>query len=81
MEELKLIVDSINASNFIEKEIAKKMTSKLKSTCIGKNEYFEAAEKGRENYDKYFGKEGIKVDGAYEIDVRLARKNKIFPME
>lgn len=31
MEELKLIVDSINASNFIEKEIAKKMTSKLKS--------------------------------------------------
>jgi len=30
-EELKLIVDSINASNFIEKDIAKKMTDKLKS--------------------------------------------------
>lgn len=31
-EELKLIVDSINASNFIEKDIAQKMTDKLK--CI-----------------------------------------------
>ena len=32
LEELKLIIDSVNASNFIEKEIAKKMTDKLKST-------------------------------------------------
>lgn len=31
-EELKLIVDSINASNFIEKNIARKMVNKLKST-------------------------------------------------
>lgn len=30
-EELKLIVDSINASNFIEKDIAQKMTDKLKA--------------------------------------------------
>lgn len=30
-EELKLIIDSINSSNFIEKEIAKKMLGKLKS--------------------------------------------------
>lgn len=31
-EELKLIIDSINASNFIEKSIATKMTDKLKNT-------------------------------------------------
>jgi predicted DNA-binding transcriptional regulator YafY len=31
MEELKLIIDSINASNFIEKNIANKMVEKLKS--------------------------------------------------
>ena len=31
-EELKLIIDSINASNFIEKSIATKMIDKLKST-------------------------------------------------
>lgn len=31
-EEVKLIIDSVNASNFIEKNIAVKMTDKLKST-------------------------------------------------
>lgn len=30
-EELKLIIDSVNASNFIQKDIAEKMVSKLKS--------------------------------------------------
>lgn len=31
-EEMKLIIDSVNASNFIEKSIATKMIDKLKST-------------------------------------------------
>ncbi len=31
-EEMKLIIDSVNASNFIEKSIAARMISKLKST-------------------------------------------------
>lgn len=31
LEEIKLIIDSVNASNFIEKDIAKKMADKLKS--------------------------------------------------
>ena len=49
MEELKLIVDSVNASNFIEKEIAKKMTSKLKS-IVSKYE----AEELQRNFDRFF---------------------------
>lgn len=42
-EELKLIIDSINASNIIEKEIARNMIDKLKSTVS----LYEAAELDR----------------------------------
>lgn len=42
-EEMKLIVDSVNASNFIEKSIATKMIDKLKSTMS----IYEAKELGR----------------------------------
>jgi len=66
---------------FLKVELLENEIIYLESTCIGQNEYFEATEKGREKYDKYFNKKGSKVDGAHEISISLARKSSIFPME
>lgn len=66
---------------FLKVELLQNEIIYLESTCIGKKEYCEAAEKGRERYEEYFNKGGSKVGEAYEIDISLARRSNILPME
>lgn len=52
----------------------------IESTLLGKAEYYEATESGRNKYYKYFGEDESHDNDCYILDISLARKNKIFPM-
>lgn len=66
---------------FLKVELPREELIYLESTYIGKKEYFEAVESARDKYEEYFSEKGPKVDGAYEVDVMVARKSNILPME
>ncbi len=66
---------------FLKVELHEKEIVYLESTCMGREEYYEAVEKAREKYDKFFTVNGPKVEGAHEIEVKNARKANILPME
>lgn len=54
----------------------------IESTFLGEKEFSEAVEKANELYDKYFINNQPKdFESCYIVDVALARKSKIFPME
>lgn len=78
---LHVFIILVPGHSFLKVELFEKETIYLESTFLGKMDYSEAAEKGRENYEKYFCEAGSKVKGAHEIDVSLARRNNIYPME
>ena len=66
---------------FLKVKINDDYSEYIEATCLGKKEYFEALEKGRENYEKYFDKNGNgKNNDSKIVDISIARKSKIFPM-
>ena len=65
----------------INKVFRNKEFGELSVIVKDKKEYFEALEKGRENYEKYFDKNGnSKNNDSKIVDISIARKSKIFPM-
>lgn len=66
---------------FIKVKLSENENVYIESTCMGIDEYAIATERGRMKYDEYFSKEGSAVEGAYEIDISIARKSQIYPME
>lgn len=66
---------------FVKVELLEKEIIYIESTYMGQKEYYEAVEKAREKYDEYFTENGPKVEGAHEIDVSIARRSSILPME
>lgn len=53
----------------------------IESTYMGNKEYYESTERGRELFDKHFYENAPKTEGAFEIDLAIARKSGILPME
>jgi hypothetical protein len=54
----------------------------IEATYLGKKEFYEASEYGREMFDKYFDEKGnAKVEGAQIVDIAMSRKAGIYPME
>lgn len=66
---------------FVKVELPGNEKIYIESTYMGNKEYFESTEKGRELFDKHFCEGGSKTEGAFEIDLAIARKSGILPME
>ncbi len=66
---------------FLGIELSENNLVYIEATCLGKKEYSEAIRIGKTKYDKYFDENGNPKDNnSIIIDVSLARKSKIFPM-
>ncbi|MBR6504507.1 MAG: hypothetical protein IKT41_02125 [Clostridia bacterium] len=52
----------------------------IEATCLGNKEYYEAVEIGNEKYKKYFNGENPIKNDAYMVDIALARRSQIYPM-
>ena len=66
---------------FLKVKINNNYDEYIESTYLGKKEYCEATEKGREIYNKYFDENGNGINNDSRIiDISVARKSKIFPM-
>ncbi len=66
---------------FVKVELPGREIIYIESTYMGQKEYYEAVEKAREKYEEYFTENGPIVEGAHEIDVSIARRSNILPME
>lgn len=65
---------------FVGVKINEDYLIQIETTVIGKKEYCEACDIGREKYDKYFVNNEAKSDSAFVLDLSIARKSKIFPI-
>ena len=52
----------------------------IEATCLGNKEYYEAVEIGNEKYKEYFNEENPIKNDAYMVDITLARRSQIYPM-
>ena len=52
----------------------------IEATCLGNKEYYEAVEIGNKKYKEYFNEENPIKNDAYMVDIALARRSQIYPM-
>lgn len=77
--DLKTYIVLIPKHAFVRVEFSKGNAVCIESTYINSHEYIEAVECATQKYNEYFVG-GNPKEGAHIVDISLARKSKIFPM-
>ncbi len=77
---LKPYIVLIPGHAFVRVKLPNQSAICIEATCLGNKEYHEAVEIGNEKYKEYFNEENPINEGAYILDIELARKSKIYPM-
>lgn len=77
---LKTYIVLIPGHAFVRVKLSDNSSICIEATCLGNKEYYEAVEIGNNKYKEFFNEENPIKDGAHMVDISLARKSQIYPM-
>ena len=77
---LKTYIVLIPGHAFVRVKLFDESSICIEATCLGNKEYYEAVEIGNKKYREFFDGENPIKNDAYMVDISLARKSRIYPM-